>query len=150
VSAIVLALITAAGWWRATHSAPLRPLIQLSAELPPGTTINRFRGPEVALSPDGTRIAVVEWDMSRKYTLATRRLEQRDFAPRSGTEDAMWPFFSPDGQWIGFFAGLKLKKIPVQGGSPVTLCDLPSPPQGASWGDDGNIVVAFRSGPTRL
>jgi serine/threonine-protein kinase len=149
MSAIALALIAAAGWWGASHSAPLRPLIQLSADLPPGTTINRFLGPELALSPDGIRIAVVEWDMFRKYTLAMRRLDQREFSPLSGTEGASWPFFSPDGQWIGFFAGLKLKKISVQGGSPVTLCDLPVLSAGASWGD-GSIVVAFRSGPTRL
>ena len=57
----------------------------------------------------------------------------------AGTEGGSDPFFSPDGQWIGFFADGKLKKIAVQGGAPVTLCDAVLP-RGGSWGDDDNIV----------
>src|SRR5207245_7857752 len=60
-------------------------------------------------------------------------------AALSGTENARDPFFSPDGQWIGFFAGGKLEKISVQGGAAVTLCDVPDG-RGGSWGDDGTIV----------
>jgi serine/threonine-protein kinase len=147
--AAVLAVFAILGWWRTTRPAVLRPLIQLNANLPPGTAINRFRVPGLALSPDGTRIAVVEFEPPSEYILATRRLDQSQFAPLSGTEDAAMPFFSPNGQWIGFFADGKLKKISVQGGPPVTLCDLPLA-RGASWGDDGNIVVAFGREPTGL
>ena len=43
----------------------------------------------------------------------------------SGTEDAMYPFFSPDGDWVGFFADGKFKRVPAQGSVPVTLCDAP-------------------------
>ena len=53
------------------------------------------------------------------------------------------PFFSPDGQWVGFFsiADRKLKKVPVAGGSAVPICDIDSSyPRGASWGDDDYIV----------
>jgi serine/threonine-protein kinase len=142
--ALCLALV---GWWRASRSVPLRSLIQLSADLPPGIGINRFRGPQLALSPDGARIAVVEFEAPGKYTLATRRLEQGEFVSLSGTEGALFPFFSPDGQWVGFIAHGKLMKISVQGGPPVTLWDLPMLTGGASWGDDGNIVVTSRSGP---
>jgi serine/threonine protein kinase len=53
---------------------------------------------------------------------------------------------TPDGQWIAFFADRKLKKIPIQGGAPVTLCDVSDFPRGGSWGDDGNIVAAFNWG----
>jgi Tol biopolymer transport system component len=60
-------------------------------------------------------------------------------AALSGTKNARDPFFSPDGQWIGFFAGGKLKKISVQGGAAVTLCDAPDDP-GGGWGEDGTIV----------
>jgi Tol biopolymer transport system component len=62
----------------------------------------------------------------------------------AGTENAADPFFSPDGQWIGFFADQKMKKISVQGGTAVTLCDALSA-RGASWGKDGSIIVNPRT-----
>ena len=55
------------------------------------------------------------------------------------------PFFSPDGQWVAFFAGGKLKKISVEGGAAIALCDAPNA-RGGTWGEDGNIVAAFNSG----
>jgi hypothetical protein len=61
-----------------------------------------------------------------------------------GTENAAAPFFSPEGQWIGFFADGKMKKISVQGGAAVTLCDAPVA-RGASWGGDGSIIVMLTS-----
>jgi serine/threonine-protein kinase len=144
--AVVLS-VTAVGWWRATHSSTLRPLVQLSAELSPDTTSDRFRGGEqLAISPDGARLAVAVRDLADpKYRLVTRRLEESEFTPLSGTEGANMPFFSPDGQWIAFFADGKLKKVPVQGGSPATLCDAPRP-RGGSWGDDYNIIAALNAG----
>ena len=77
-----------------------------------------------------------------KERLVTRLLDQANASSLAGTEDGVDAFFSPDGQWIGFFADGKMKKVSVQGGSPVTICDAPSP-HGASWGDDGNIVAAL-------
>ena len=59
-----------------------------------------------------------------------------------GTEGAYAQFFSPDGQWVGFFAQGKLKKTRIEGGEPVALCDAPAA-RGGSWGDDGNIVAAL-------
>lgn len=99
----------------------------------------------MALSPDGTRIALIEQLATGENRLATRPLDESEFTPLLGTEGAGLPFFSPDGQWIGFFADRKLKKVAVQGGSLVTLCDAPSP-QGASWGDDDNIIAALKVG----
>src|SRR5439155_9506833 len=52
---------------------------------------------------------------------------------------AVGPFFSPDGQWLGFFAGGTLKKIAVTGGAPVTIADAPTA-RGGSWAEDGTIV----------
>ena len=60
----------------------------------------------------------------------------------SGTERVYAPFFSPDGQWVGFFAGGKLKKTRLDGGVPVALCDAPAG-RGASWTADGRIVAAL-------
>jgi serine/threonine-protein kinase len=91
--------------------------------------------------------------------LATRRLDQSHLIPLSGTEGASSPCFSPDGQWIAFFADDKIKKIAVQGGVPVTLADASMFARGprarfpaASWGDDGNITAMLdpRAGLTRV
>jgi serine/threonine-protein kinase len=89
------------------------------------------------------RIVVAVRDLaSRKLHLVTRRLDQSEFTALSGAGFANRPFFSPNGQWIAFFADGKLKRISVQGGSPVTLCDAPNP-TGGSWGDDDNIIAAL-------
>lgn len=79
-----------------------------------------------------------------------RSLNQGQFAPLFGADRGSKPFFSPDGQWIAFFADGKLKKIPIQGGVPVTLCDAPGISRGGSWGDDGNIIAAFNGGEAGL
>jgi serine/threonine-protein kinase len=144
--AAVLAITAAMGWWRATRSVPLQPhpLVQLSANLPPGAGIFE-NGNQVALSPDGRHIVVSMRDVGGKYSLATRRLDQSQFVPLPGTEGAWIPFFSPDGHWIGFWADGKFKKIAVQGEAAVTLFDTPYP-GGASWGDDNNIIAALNFG----
>jgi serine/threonine-protein kinase len=153
-AALVIAFcVTAVGWWRASRSLPppQHELVQLTAELTQGTTLDSFRaegGTQLALSPDGTRIAVIE-HTAGNYRLATRRLDESEFTPLSGTEGANMPFFSPDDRWIGFFADGKLKKISVGGGSAVTLCDAPDA-KGANWGDDGAILAAFNRGTTGL
>ncbi len=145
---IVIVGLVVGGWWffsRKTY-APM----QLSAELPVGAGIDRFFGAQLALSPDGTHIVVSEDEPDRNWRLAMRSLDQSQFVPLPGADHASRPFFSPDGQWIAFFADHKLKKLPVQGGAPVTLIDAPGFSSGASWGDDGNIIAAFSGGSSGL
>jgi WD40-like Beta Propeller Repeat len=60
----------------------------------------------------------------------------------TGTGGAFAPFFSPDGQWVAFFSQGKLKKISVEGGTPVVLCDA-ADGRGGSWGEDGNIIASL-------
>ena len=142
----VAALVLGFGWWRSTRPAPMRPLMSLSVVLDDNTPLARASlGGVQALSPDGARLALTLRGADGKVRLHTRLLNQSVVTPLTGTENAYSPFFSPDGQWIGFFADGKLKKIAVSGGSPVTLCDAPAP-RGASWGDDGNIIVALALG----
>jgi len=74
--------------------------------------------------------------------LFTRLLDQPKATQLTGTEGAYTPFFSPDEQWVGFFAQGKLKKTRVDGGDPVSLCDAPAG-RGASWGEDGSIIAAL-------
>ena len=78
--------------------------------------------PSLALSPDGNRLVYVAAS-GGGLQLYMRALDQPAPAPIAGTEGGIGPFFSPDGQWIGFFAGGKLKKTLLAGGAPITLCD---------------------------
>ena len=139
----VLAIIAVIGWaiaWRATRP-PDRPLVRLNVDLGsdielPILTISH----NVALSPDGTRLVYVSGNPLRLYT---RRLDQSKASELLGTNDAKRPFFSPDGQWLGFFTGAnrtRLNKISVEGGAVVPLADF-GPSSGGSWGADGNIIV---------
>ena len=98
----------------------------------------------IAISPDGTRLAYV---MERQGVtqLYLRALDQLEPAAIPRTEGAFGPFFSPDGRWIGFFAGNKLKKVAASGGAPIDLCAAPNP-HGGSWGTDGTIVFAADEG----
>jgi hypothetical protein len=99
-------------------------------------------GNMLALSPDGSRLVLTLRGADGKVRLHTRLLNQSQVTPLAGTENAYDPFFSPAGDWIGFFADGKLKKIAVEGGATVTLCDAPLG-FGGSWGDDGNIIAAL-------
>ena len=63
---------------------------------------------------------------------------------------ARQPFFSPDGRWIGYFDGRRLGRMPADGGSQLTLCEVSGAPRGASWGDDGNVVFATTDPGTGL
>jgi Tol biopolymer transport system component/predicted Ser/Thr protein kinase len=125
--------------WRVTRPVD-RPLMRFSTDLGPeaveGSRIT------VAISPDGARLAFVVRGPAGKQQLATRLLDQAQATLLAGTENAADPFFSPDGQWIGFFADGKMKKISVQGGAAATLCDVANA-RGASWGEDGSIIVTL-------
>ena len=115
------------------------PAVRLSAEIGADASLYTASSPAVLLSPDGTRLALVAASSDQKRHIYVRSLDQLQATALSGTENARDPFFSPDGQWIGFFADGKLKKISVQGGAAVTLCDAPND-RGGSWGEDGTIV----------
>ena len=135
--ALALAIAGGIGWWRATLPRALQPLARVSVDAPP---LAGFGG-LIAFSSDGLRIAVAARDKDDKVRLQTRLLRQDQFHALAGTEDGHSPFFSPDGQWLGFSSGGKLRKIPVEGGPVTTLCDALTL-RGASWSDDGTIVFA--------
>jgi len=74
-----------------------------------------------------------------KPRLFLRRIDQLEAKPITGTEGGINPFLSPDNRWVGFLADGKLRKIPIEGGIPSTLCDA-STLFGANWGRDNSIV----------
>ena len=124
--------------WRAARPVD-QPLVRLSVELPEFAITSQYApGAGVILSPDGSRIVYT----GRSNRLYSRTLDQEQAVPLAGTEGAYGPFFSPDGRSVGFFAGGKLKKISIERGGVVVLCDV-SIGIGGSWGDDGYIIAAL-------
>jgi serine/threonine protein kinase len=93
----------------------------------------------IMLTPDGRLLILVGRKAGGRSQLYLRHLDQLQAVALGGTEDARSPFFSPDGQWIGFFAGGKVKKVSVTGGAPIALCDAPNP-RGGAWSEDNSIV----------
>jgi len=140
VVAGVLALIAIAFAIGFVLRAPKPPqAMRLSAEIGADASLYTAFGPAAILSLDGTRLALVAAGSDQKQRLYVRSLDLLQATALSGTENARDPFFSPDGQWIGFFADGKLKNTSIQGGAAITLCDAPFD-LGGSWGDDGTIV----------
>jgi serine/threonine-protein kinase len=116
---------------------PARPVTRFAIALGPRDQFSATGRHIVALSPDGTRLAYAANDR-----LYLRELHELEPAAIPGTEGAGYgrnPFFSPDGQWIGFWQDGQLKKIPTQGGDAITICKTQMP-WGAEWNDDGSIV----------
>ena len=136
-AAVLIAAIALFGWWRAARPVD-RPLVRLDVDLGAEVSLADATGPGAILSPDGARLVYVSQDR-----LFIRRLDQPKATELAGTEGAYAPFFSPDGQWVAFFAGGKLKKISVDGGAAIALCNASSTARGGSWGEDGNIIAAL-------
>ncbi|MHC4541129.1 MAG: protein kinase domain-containing protein, partial [Planctomycetota bacterium] len=103
------------------------------------TTFAR-RQPAFALSPDGSRLVYVA-HVRGTTQLFERPMNQFDVRPIVGTEGASIPFFSPDGQSVGFYAKDKLKIVSLLGGEPIILCSTRDY-RGGSWGSDGMIYFS--------
>jgi Tol biopolymer transport system component len=144
---LVLVAIASIAVWNRKSSSPITsgPVSRIAITLPPGQPLAGLEiGFVVALSPDGTQLvyAARQGGVQQLYLRPLAGLESK---PIPGTEGATEPFFSPDGQWLGFFADGKLKKVLLSGGSPVSIGDA-TDPRGASWGSQGMIIFA----PTRV
>ncbi|HTL45821.1 MAG TPA: protein kinase [Vicinamibacterales bacterium] len=138
--AIAVALVSA---WLRQPTSPVQP-VRLLARLDPDVSLTTVKSAtaSTALSPDGTTLAFVGTRGSGGAPqLYLRRLDQLTATPVAGTQGAHTPFFSPDGQWIGFFADTALKKVPTAGGTVVTICEVLNP-RGAAWTTDNGIVFA--------
>ena len=99
----------------------------------------------VVVSPDGRQVAFTAADAAGKVSLYVRAFDSREARMLSGTEAAMYPFWSPDGRSLGFFTSGKLKTIEATGGSPQTICGAPEG-KGGTWSPTG--VIVFTPGPT--
>jgi Tol biopolymer transport system component len=122
-----------------------KPVSRLTIVLPRGQRLaGTLVGSPVALSHDGTHLAYVARE-GVEQRLYLRSMDSQTAAPIAGTQGAVTPSFSPDGQWLIFFADGKLKKISVNGGSALTLGDSVLP-AGASWSSQGIIGFGFYRG----
>jgi serine/threonine-protein kinase len=124
--------VAAVAWvlWPKPSAPPI--VSRFAIALPESQAFTRTGRHIVALSPDGTRLVYVA-----NQQLYLRAMHELMAAPISGTENAdpSEPIFSPDGQWVAFWSGNQLKKVPVTGGTPVTL-SAANNPLGASWAGD--------------
>ena len=102
----------------------------------------------IALSPDGARVAYITKVEQNRTQLYFRNLHQFTGVPLPDTEGVMMPFFSPDGNTVGFFTQNKLKTVSVRGGTPRTLCEARNP-CGGCWATDGTIYFSEEEG-TRI
>jgi Tol biopolymer transport system component len=140
--AVALALL-----WR--RPAAVGDVVTAAIPPPPGTAFDlRGRGPgPVALSHRGGRGATAAQARDAATLLYVRAIADGRTTEYPGSAGAQFPFWSPDGRWIAFFSRSdgKLKKVPVEGGAPLTICRALNG-KGGSWGRDDVIVLSPSSG----
>jgi serine/threonine protein kinase/Tol biopolymer transport system component len=132
----------ALGWAIARLRQPIAVesrVVRLTVDPPAGTEFGVDTG--MAISPDGRMLAFVTGS-SNLTKLWIRPLNSLSARELPGTDGATFPFWSPDGRSLGFFAGGKLKRIEVAGGLPTVICDVGSG-RGGTWNEDG--VLLFNS-----
>jgi Tol biopolymer transport system component len=146
VPAGLLAIAALGAWLLGGRPAEIAAgaLTRFSVDLPDGTGL----AAAPAVSPHGRSICWVAADDEGRTRLYVRDLSSVDTTVIPGTDEAEQPFWSPDGTAIGFFAGGRLKKVAIDGGTPVVLADAPAP-RGGAWSQAGVIVFQplYRDSP---
>ena len=122
------------------QTPPEERVERFTIEPPEKTRIHTF-----SISPDGRYVAMAATLDGTRH-LWVRALDTLQAQLLPGTDDAMYPFWSPDSQYIAFFTTRKLKKVAVSGGPPQALCDA-SQGRSGTWNPDGGIVFANNNGP---
>jgi len=132
---VVAALAAGAGLqsWRTPRPAP-QPVARVAQPMANELTVTTRNLLMLAISPDGSKMVQVA-----NHRLYLRSLDSLTAVELPGTEGGASPFFSPDGQWVGFFAGGQTKKMPLAGGTPVTVCAKDG--FDASWGPNDTILI---------
>jgi len=141
---LALALLGLAAWTWWPRPRPVEVGMARFTVAPPegaSLTANSPNAPQIAVSPDGRQVAFIADEAGKGRDLWVRPLGSLTAQKLDRTDGARFPFWSPDSQTIGFFADGKMKRIPVSGGSPLTICDAPNG-EGGTWNRDGVIVFS--------
>ena len=136
---LVTALVAVAATLGVVRLERPAPRVVRSSLLPPEKARFDPISGAIALSPDGHRIAFVAQSDEGKRMLWVRPLDALAAQPLAGTEDATFPFWSPDSRFLGFFSSGKLRRIDASGGPVQTLCDAATG-RGGAWNADGTIL----------
>ncbi len=140
IAGVAIAALVGAAIWK-FKPAPPQPVTRTVISLPPDQRLAALDEPVVALSPDGSNLGYVAIRGGIQQ-IFLRALESLEARPMPGTEGGYGLFFSPDGQWLGFFQGGALKKVSVSGGAAVTLSTAGGSARGATWDSKGTIIFA--------
>ena len=139
-----LCLAAVLGWTFLRRAAP-QDTIALRADMRlSDTPLTTDLGSGLELSPDASRIVYVAGttEIQQLYVRESNQLDATKLVDATSNATSPYhPFFSPDGQWVGYVTSSEMRKVPVSGGTPLTLCKL-ARSRGASWGSDGMIVFA--------
>src|SRR5256886_1482149 len=143
VLAVLAAMTATAAWLRLSRQEPPLPLMHAALLPPPGEDFTGGDG--MALSADGTQLAFAVLRAPPRSRLFVRRLGSEEARELPGTASARFPFWSPDGQRIGYFADDELRVIGVDGRGATTIARAPAP-LGGAWAPDGTILFASEPG----
>jgi eukaryotic-like serine/threonine-protein kinase len=146
IAALLLVTTVAAVAWKfiAADGSGAARAVQSLILPPEKSEFNTTSGGHLAISPDGLTVAFVATDSSGVNRIWVRQLNSLNAIPLQGTEEASYPFWSPDSRTIAFFAQGKMKKIDSRGGPTLTICEAPDG-RGGTWGSAG--VIVFAPGP---
>jgi serine/threonine protein kinase len=139
ILAIALTITSALLMFSSRQTTSNAGVVRASIEQPENA--NFLPRSQFAVSPDGSRLVFVARPPGGRQLLWVRPLGAITAQPLAGTDDALYPFWSPDSRYIGFFSQSKLKRIDASGGPAQTLCDAPNG-RGGTWNREGVIVFA--------
>jgi tRNA A-37 threonylcarbamoyl transferase component Bud32 len=146
--ALMLAALLGAALWTWLGPKPessVRQLVRFDIQLPRDARPVGAPGSTIAFSPDGSQIVYIG-KAPAGQRLYVRRMDRPDPIPIPGSEGGTLPFFSADGQWLGFKQGGKLVKVARAGGPVTPICSLAGIPYGATWTAGDTIIFAADSG----
>jgi serine/threonine-protein kinase len=148
IASLLVPIVVAGGMWvwlRYPTSNSVQPL-RFEIPLPAGQAVAEFDR-NIALAPDGTALVYVSGVTNR---LMIRRFDRLQSEPLREVGGVRYPFFSPDGKWVGYFRNGELRKVSVAGGIAQTVCWYSGLPRGATWGPDDTIVFTTSDPSTGL